>query len=110
MSVPYHYPSDLFELLIDAISRLYKSKEQVFGFFCGAGVPDHYSRDIEQRWRQNPQDILKADIAREILQRLKEEWSDRALETRRNVIVRVIATEDYNTCWENASLPAQGAR
>jgi hypothetical protein len=43
----HHFPPDLFDLLVQAIARLFRGKRQVVGFFQGAGVPDKVTADLD---------------------------------------------------------------
>jgi hypothetical protein len=46
MNITYHYPPDLFNLLVDTIPLLCKSKKDVLIFFKGAGVPTNMMEDM----------------------------------------------------------------
>jgi restriction system protein len=107
MTDTYHYPPDLFQLLVDTISRLFRGKKDVVLFFRGAGVPLPLLYDVEERVRVDPKSIGKAEIARTILQRINER-GDIALRERREVIRRVVEFDDFSSCWPDDRLPAQG--
>ena len=47
--ITFHYPPELFNLLVDAIPALNKSKKDVVLFFRGAGVPEDLLKDLAQR-------------------------------------------------------------
>jgi len=40
MNIIHHYPPELFNLLVDTIPLLFRSKMDVVIFFLGAGVSD----------------------------------------------------------------------
>lgn len=42
----FHYPPELFNLLVDVVPLLNRSKQDVLVFFRGAGVPDNITSDI----------------------------------------------------------------
>lgn len=107
MDTEYHYPPDLFQLLIDVIPRLFRSKQDVFRFFRGAGVNRSMVSDLEAQLAKDRESINKFDIARTVLSRLNEA-GDRALRERREVLKRVCEFEDFSTCWPNDRLEAQG--
>jgi hypothetical protein len=46
--ITFHYPPELFNLLVDTIPRLNRSKNDVLLFFRGAGVPSSLFEDIAQ--------------------------------------------------------------
>lgn len=103
----YHYPPELFNLLVDAIPRLFKSKQDVLIFFRWAGVSHSLTSDIEKQLHVDHNSINKFDIVRTVLMRLNEA-GDASLRERRQVLRRVVEFEDFSTCWENDRLPAKG--
>ena len=107
MSKTYHYPPELFQLLVNTIPRLCKSKRDVFTFFRGAGVENSLVSDIWNQWSNNRDSINKFDIARTALERLNE-GGDKYLRERREVVKRVVEFDDFSTCYENDRLEAQG--
>jgi restriction system protein len=94
----YHYPPDLFALVEDALTALFKGKQGMLIFFRGAGVPVELLEDLENRLQENPDSIRKIEIARTILRRLNE-GGDRTLRARREVLRRVTETEDFSSAW-----------
>lgn len=44
--IVFHYPPELFHLLVDVVPLLNRSKQDVLVFFRGAGVPDSITSDI----------------------------------------------------------------
>ena len=103
----YHYPPDLFQLLVDAIPRLFKSKRDVFTFFRGAGVASNMIRPLEAKLSEDRDALTKFDIVRTILAKLNEA-GDAGLQQRREILRRVTGLEDYSTCWPDQRLEAQG--
>lgn len=107
MNVIYHYPPELFQLLVDTIPRLCRSKRDVLTFFRGAGVGNSVTADIAAQLTQDRENINKYDIVRTVLSRLNETGDD-ALRERREVLKRVVEFEDFSVCWPNDRLEAQG--
>lgn len=103
----YHFPPELFNLLVDTIPRLVKSKRDVIGFFRGAGVRRSMTSDIEKQLQEDRESLNKFEIARTLLQRLNEA-GDATLRERRELLKRVVEFEDFSTCWENEQLAARG--
>ena len=103
----YHYPPELFQLLVDAIPRLCRSKRDVLLFFRGAGVRGSLLRDLNRRLAEDASTINKFEIVRTLLTRLNE-GGDAALGERRALLQRVHDFEDFSTCWESDRLEAQG--
>lgn len=107
MDITFHYPPELFELLIDTIPLLCRSKKSVLLFFQGAGVS---ATDLDDLWRRVGTDranINKYEIARTTLTRLNER-GEVALRERREILKRVTEFEDFSTCWSNDQLKAKG--
>lgn len=104
----YHYPPDLFQLFVDTIPRLFRSKKDVLTFFRGAGVDRSVFSDIDDQLARDRDSITKFDIVRTVLTRLNETTSDKALRDRREIVRRVVEFEDFSTCWDNDRLEAQG--
>ncbi|MBU0610618.1 MAG: restriction endonuclease [Armatimonadetes bacterium] len=104
----WHYPQDLFDLLVDTVPRLCRSKWDVILFFRGAAVADGYLSDLAAQVQRNKESISKFGIVRTVLQRVNDARGDRALEARRNIIQRVIDFEDFASCWDNDRLAAEG--
>ena len=107
LQVEYHYPPELFQLLVDTIPRLCRSKRDVLIFFRGAGVKTYMLAELEERLARDASSINKFEIARTLLSRLNEA-GDETLGERRAVLQRVHDFEDFSTCWENNRLQAQG--
>lgn len=106
ISIVYHYPADLLQLLIDAIPLLYRSKRDVLTFFRSAGVRALFLNDLDKRLREEPGKINKYEIARTVLTRLNER-GETALRERRDVLRRVYEWEDFSTCYPDNRERAQ---
>lgn len=103
----FHYPADLFNLLVEAIPLLNKAKKDMFIFFRGAGVPDQLMQPSLSQWNHDKDSIGKKDIARQILTAINEQ-GDTYLQQRREVLKRVTQFDDFSACWDKDQLPAQG--
>jgi hypothetical protein len=95
------------QLLIDTLPLLCRSKKDVLLFFKGAGVPHRLWSDLDQRVRNDRENINKYEIVRTILTRLNER-GEPALRERREVLKRVVEFEDFSTCWPSDQLKAKG--
>ena len=107
MDTRYHYPPELFQLLVDTIPRLCRSKRDVLLFFRGAGTERRIISDLENQVRNEPHSINKFSIVRTVLYRLNEA-GDAQLGVRREVLNRVVGVEDFSTCWPQDRLEAEG--
>ena len=107
MGTSYHYPPELFQLLIDTIPRLNRSRRDVLIFFRGAGIGASTISDLDRQLRIAPDNINKFDIVRTLLTRLNED-GDKTLGVRRELLKRVVEFEDFTTCWPEDRLEAQG--
>lgn len=107
MEVSYHYPPEVFTLLVDTIPLLCKSKIDVIIFLKGAGVSNSILQDLEHRVRTDRKNINKYEIVRTILQRINDK-GDSEIRTRREIIKRVVEIEEFSCCWENDRLKAKG--
>jgi restriction endonuclease Mrr len=103
----HHYPPELFELLVNAIPRLFKGKQNVLNFFKGCGVASKLYTDIQEIVSTNRESIDKFKIVREILTRLND-MGDAALRERREVVKRVVQWEDFSSGYENQRFEAEG--
>ena len=107
MDVVYHYPPELFQLLVDAIPRLCRSKTDVLTFFRSAGVENSILEDLHTQLAVNRESISKFNIAHVVLMRLNEA-GESSLRERRELLKRVCEFEEYSTCWSEDRLKAQG--
>jgi restriction system protein len=107
MDITYHYPPELFSLLVTALPRLNRSKPDVLVFFKGAGVGTAYTADIANQLRIDKDNVKKHEMVRTVLQRLNDK-GEAALRERREVLKRVVEWEDFSVCWDNDRLQAIG--
>jgi restriction endonuclease Mrr len=94
----YHYPADVFNLLVDTIPLLCKGKNDVMLFLEGAGI---HRDDLAAMWlkvRSDRNSIGKYDIVRDVLQKANKR-GDSGLTARRELIKRVVDFEEFSTCW-----------
>lgn len=103
----FHFPPDLFELLVQTVPVLNKSKKSVLLFFKGAGVNETIYTDISNQLRTDNDSINKFEISRKILERINED-SDKYLRERREIIKRVTEFESFSQCWESDRYKAKG--
>lgn len=107
MNNTYHYPPDLFNLLVDTIPLLNKTKKDLLLFFHGSGIAKENMADMIQKVNTNPKTINKYEITRTILSRLNEKSGDKALFSRREIVRRVVQFESYESCWETDRIKAK---
>lgn len=107
MTEPFHYPPELFELLVEAIPRLIRAKKGVVLFLRGAGVANEDLADVERSVDTNPDSISKFEIVRRVLEKLNSR-GDSGLRPRREIIKRVVEFENFDTCWPEDRLKAKG--
>ena len=105
--ITFHYPPELFSLLVDVVPLLNRSKQDVLMFFRGAGVPEAMTSDLSVRLSSAPKEVNKYEIVRTILERLNAK-GESALRERREVLRRVVEFSNYDTCWPNDQLKARG--
>ncbi|CAJ8711372.1 Uncharacterised protein [Burkholderia pseudomallei] len=105
--ITFHYPPELFNLLVDVLPLLNRSKRDVLVFFRGAGVPDSMTSDIAARLRATPKDVNKYDMVRTVLERLNAK-GESALRERREVLRRVVDFTNFDACWPDDQLKAKG--
>jgi restriction system protein len=107
MNEVFHYPPDLFELVVQTIPLLNRSKDSVLLFFKGAGIDETIFSDITQIVRIDREKITKYEICRKILERINED-SEKNLRERREILKRITEFESFSTCWEKDQLKAKG--
>ncbi|MEH6541946.1 restriction endonuclease [Halopseudomonas sp.] len=105
--ITFHYPPELFNLLVDVVPLLNRSKSDVLVFFRGAGVPDSMTSDIVTRLKAAPKDINKYQMVRTVLERLNAK-GESALRERREVLRRVVDFANFDSCWPGDQLKAKG--
>jgi len=107
MAEIYHYPPDVFELFVETIPRLVRSKKSVVLFFEGAGVAQEDLIGVAKVLSTNPASINKFEIVRNVLTKVNSR-GDTGLRARREIIKRVVEFESFETCWESDQLKAKG--
>jgi len=107
MDISFQYPPELFNLLVDLIPLLNRSKKDVFIFFKGAGVSDEEMSGPHQRWQNDADSINKYDIVRQVLIVLNQR-GEACLRERREILKRVVEFESFDTCWPSDQLKAKG--
>lgn len=107
MTDAYHYPPDLFDLMVEALAKLNKAKKGVVLFLRGAGVDEPDLVEVERIVRTTPDLISKFEIARNVLTKVNER-GDSGIFARREIIRRIVDFEDYSVCWPEDQLKARG--
>ena len=103
----FHYPPDVFELLVETIPRLFRGKKAVVLFLQGAGVPQEDIIGVARIVQTDPKSINKFEIVRNVLTKVNSR-GDSGLSARREIIKRVIEFENFETCWPADQLKAKG--
>lgn len=107
MDISFHYPPELFNLLVDTIPLLCRSKMDVLLFFKGAGVEERDTRDAHEIVKIDRTQITKYEIVRRVLSNINGR-GETTLRERREVLKRVVEFESFDTCWDADRLKAQG--
>lgn len=105
--VAYHFPPDLFKLLVDDVPKICRSKNDVINLFLNAGLPRSKTDDLQQSLKCQPKEISKRAIAEILLHRLNEE-GDALLGARRELLKRLCEFKDFSSCYPDDQLAAQG--
>lgn len=96
----FHYPPDVFNLLVDTIPLLCKGKDDVLLFLRGAGVPSDDLVEMQAKVRADRKSVSKFAIVRDVLEKLNSR-GDAGLGPHREVIKRVVEFEHFSMCWES---------
>jgi restriction system protein len=107
LDIAFHYPPELFNLLVDVVPLLNRSKRDVLTFFRGAGVADALTADLSARPQASPDQVNKYEMVRTVLERLNEK-GEPTLRERREVLRRVVDFSNFDTCWPDDQLKAKG--
>jgi restriction system protein len=102
----YHFPADVFELLVEVIPYLCKSKPAIIDFFRGAGVPEKYLANWRKELAAHRDEVKKAVMSRDILRALNEA-GDGMLAQRREIVKRASSFEDFSSCWPDDRYKAE---
>lgn len=101
MALSYHFPPDLFNLLVDAIPRINRTKKDLLAFFKNVGTPISLLNKYYSLINYDPKQISKKDITREVLEYLNSKDTDEYLGLRRQLLQRVVDFTAFNTCYDN---------
>lgn len=107
MTEQFHYPPDVFSLLVDTIPLLCRSKKDVVLFFQGAGVAQDDYAEVARAVHTSPNSTNKYQITRDVLTKVNAR-GDSGLGARRAIIKRVVEFEEFSTCWPDDQLKAKG--
>lgn len=100
MDERFHFPPDVFNLLVDTIPLLCKGKDDVLLFLRGAGTPTEDLAAMTAKVRSDRNSVSKYAIVRDVLEKLNRR-GDSALTARRELIKRVVEFEEFSMCWES---------
>ena len=94
----FHYPPELFSLVVDTIPRLCRSKADVLLFFRGAGIEEAQLQDIRAVAH------IESGEPQQVRNRANgsyppNEKGERSLRERREILKRIVEFEDFSTCW-----------
>lgn len=107
VDITFHYPPELFNLLVDTIPLLNRSKKDVLLFFRGAAVPSSMLDDIFKQLQSDAAKVNKYEIVRTVLDRLNAK-GEAALRERREVLRRIVEFSNFDSCWPADQLKAKG--
>ncbi len=107
MDITYHYPPELFNLLVDTIPLLNKGKRDVIEFFRGAGTSGVALRRMADTVSQDRDAVSKYQIARTVLQDLNQR-GEAALRERRELLRRTVEFSNFDACWPADQMKAKG--
>jgi restriction endonuclease Mrr len=107
--ITFHYPPELFNLLVDTIPLLARTKKDVLLFFRGAAVRESVITDLQKRLKDKDaaKDLNKYEMVRTVLTDLNER-GEPALRERREVLRRVVEFSNFDACWASDQLKAKG--
>lgn len=100
MDERFHFPPDVFNLLVDTIPLLCKGKDDVLLFLRGSGTPTEDLTAMTAKVRADRNSVSKYAIVRDVLEKLNRR-GDSALAARRELIKRVVEFEEFSMCWES---------
>ena len=107
MDNTFHFPPELFKLLVDTIPKLCRAKSDLLLFFRGAGVSPTILRPYENLLRTSKDSFNKYTVTQELLARLNV-LGDVAIRQRREIIKRVVEFENFSVCWDSDRAAAIG--
>lgn len=107
MAGEFHYPPDVFDLLVNTIPLLCRSKLDVILFLQGSGVYQEDLAEVSRVVKTNRGSISKYEIVRQALTKVNAR-GDSGLRARREIIKRVTEFERFETCWAEDQQKARG--
>jgi hypothetical protein len=107
MADAFHYPPDIFDLLVNTIPLLSRGKKGVILFLRGAGVTEEDLAEVSLVVNTNPAEPNKFEIVRQVLTKLNAR-GDSGLRPRREIIKRVSEFESFESCWPADQYKAKG--
>jgi len=107
MDISFHYPPELFQVLVDTVPKLCKSKNDLLLFFQGAGVSKAVLDPYQQLLKIDKAKFNKYPVTRELLTKLNEQ-GESTLRVRRELLKRVVEFDDFSVCWESDRAAARG--
>lgn len=107
MDITYHYPPELFTLVVQTLPLLWRSKKSLLLFFRGAGVPNSLINDLWLRVEHDKDSINKYEITEITIMRLNE-LGEQSLRERREILKRITEIEDFSICWPADQFKAMG--
>lgn len=93
--------------MVDTVPRLVRSKQDLIAFFRGAGVSSATLDPLSAIVRQDRTSINKFEIARQIIHAVNAQGPV-ALQTRREIIKRIVEFTQFDQCYPNDSMAARG--
>ena len=97
--MPLHFSPDLLDRLVEAIFLLTRTKEDVFQFLRGCGIPESEFHGELAAYDANRDATRKMWIARRVVERVNSNTGDRYLGYRRALIHRIVEWDDFSQCW-----------
>lgn len=107
MAEAFHYPPEVFSLLVDTIPLLCRSKQNVLLFLQGAGVEAADLAEVTATLRTDSKSINKFEMVRSVLTKVNAR-GDNGLKARREILKRVTEFESFESCWESDQYKAKG--
>lgn len=104
---PYHFTPEVLSVSVDALVNVTRGKHDVIVWLRSAGISEKLLAPWREKLNANKDEVSKAAIARDILCKLNE-GGDGLLRQRREVIKRLVETDDFSSCWPDKILVAQG--
>ncbi len=107
MDITYHYPPELFNMLVDTIPLLNKGKGDVIDFLRGAGISGGALSEMASAVARDRDAVNKYKIVRQVLQDLNQR-GEVALRERRELLRRTVEFSNFDACWPSDQMKAKG--